>query len=137
MKTSMFKVGKYTSVCSNHFEYGRPTDFSPRPTKYMKGYDTPPSQPKRNAPRDRSCSSRTSKKLKKDQCSISSTTSLLNESDRSITSYDIDFQFEDTPLSVSQPISSPKLASLTKSPRARSQDKPLIVEGHSILLTCY
>ena len=30
-KTSMFKVGKYTSVCSNHFDYGRPTDVSPRP----------------------------------------------------------------------------------------------------------
>ena len=118
MKTSMFKVGKYTSVCSNHFEYGRPTDVSPHPTKYMKGYDTPPSQPKRSAPRDRSstsCSSRPSKKLKKDQCSISSTTSstsLLNES------YDIDFQFEETSLSsVPQPISSPKLESLTKPPK--------------------
>ena len=32
-KTSMFKVGKYTSVCSNHFEYGRPTDVSPHPIR--------------------------------------------------------------------------------------------------------
>ena len=114
-KTSMFKVGKYTSVCSNHFEYGRPTDVSPHPIRYMEGYDTPPSQPKRNAPRHRSCSSRPSKKLKKDQSSSSATTSLLKESDNSI---DIDFQFEETsqPPLPQQPIyiSSPKLASPTK-----------------------
>ena len=32
-------VTKYTKVCSNHFEYGRPTQVSPHPTLYMRGYD--------------------------------------------------------------------------------------------------
>ena len=34
-----FKFGKYNVVCSNHFEYGRPTAVSPVPTLYLKGYD--------------------------------------------------------------------------------------------------
>ena len=34
-----FKFGKYNVVCSNHFEYGRPTAVSPVPTLYLKWYD--------------------------------------------------------------------------------------------------
>ena len=34
-----FKFGKYNVVCSNHFEYGRPTAASHVPTLYLKGYD--------------------------------------------------------------------------------------------------
>ncbi|XP_065055398.1 uncharacterized protein LOC135683924 [Rhopilema esculentum] len=40
------KVGKSTKVCSNHFQYGKPTDSCPHPTLFLKGYDGP-SQPKR------------------------------------------------------------------------------------------
>ena len=37
MKT--FQVGKYTKVCSNNFEYGRPVEPAPNPTLFLKGYD--------------------------------------------------------------------------------------------------
>ena len=37
MKT--FQVGKYTKVCSNNFEYGRPVEAAPNPTLFLKGYD--------------------------------------------------------------------------------------------------
>ena len=50
-----FKFGKYNVVCSNHFEYGRPTDVSPVPTLYLKGYDDEPSLAvKRKSPAKRS-----------------------------------------------------------------------------------
>ena len=35
-----FKVNKHTVVCSNHFKYGRPTNTSPIPTLYLKGYES-------------------------------------------------------------------------------------------------
>jgi len=34
-----FKFGKNNFICSNHFQYGRPTSVSPIPTLYLKGYD--------------------------------------------------------------------------------------------------
>ena len=34
-----FKFGKNNFICSNHFQYGRPTGVSPIPTLYLKGYD--------------------------------------------------------------------------------------------------
>ena len=45
-KKTLLKVGKSTKVCSNHFQYGKPTDSCPHPTLFLKGYDGP-SQPKR------------------------------------------------------------------------------------------
>ena len=50
-----FKFGKYNVVCSNHFEYGRPTAVSPVPTLYLKGYDDESSLAvKRKSPAKRS-----------------------------------------------------------------------------------
>ena len=47
-KKSLFRVGKSTKVCSNHFQYGKPTDSYPHPTLFLKGYnDDGPSNPKR------------------------------------------------------------------------------------------
>ena len=34
-----FKVNKNTSVCSNHFTFGRPVDCHPHPTLFLEGYD--------------------------------------------------------------------------------------------------
>ena len=33
------KVSKYTKICSNHFEYGRPIEATPNPTLFRKGYN--------------------------------------------------------------------------------------------------
>ena len=50
-----FKFGKYNVVCSTHLEYGRPTDVSPVPTSYLKGYDDESSLAvKRKSPAKRS-----------------------------------------------------------------------------------
>ena len=50
-----FKFGKYNVVCSNHFEYGRPTAVSPVPTLCLKGYDDESSHAvKRKSPAKRS-----------------------------------------------------------------------------------
>ena len=38
-KMKTFQVGKYTKVCSNNFEYGRPVEAAPNPTLFLKGYD--------------------------------------------------------------------------------------------------
>lgn len=50
-----FKFNKNSYICSNHFEYGRPTGVSPHPTLYLKGYDNDEekSTPKRKQPKDR------------------------------------------------------------------------------------
>ena len=32
-------MSKYTKICSNHFEYGRPVETAPNPTLFLKGYD--------------------------------------------------------------------------------------------------
>ena len=59
-----FKFGKYNVVCSNHFEYGRPTDVSPVPTLYLKGYDDESSLAvKRKSPAKRSVPLKKSKIL--------------------------------------------------------------------------
>ena len=34
-----FKFGKNNYICSNHFQYGRPTGVSPIPTLFLKGYN--------------------------------------------------------------------------------------------------
>ena len=34
-----FSFYKNDVICSNHFQYGRPTDLSPTPTMFLKGYD--------------------------------------------------------------------------------------------------
>ena len=58
------KFGKYNVVCSNHFEYGRPTDVSPVPTLYLKGYDDESSLAvKRKSPAKRSVPLKKSKIL--------------------------------------------------------------------------
>ena len=50
-----FKIGKYNVVCSNHFEYGRPTAVGPVPTLCLKGYDDKSSLAvKRKSPAKRS-----------------------------------------------------------------------------------
>ena len=38
-KKKTFQVSKYTQICSNHFEYGRPVEAAPNPTLFLKGYD--------------------------------------------------------------------------------------------------
>ena len=38
-KKKTFQVSKYTKICSNHFEYGRPVAATPNPTLFLKGYD--------------------------------------------------------------------------------------------------
>ena len=38
-KKKTFQVSKYTKICSNHFEYGRPVEATPNPTLFLKGYD--------------------------------------------------------------------------------------------------
>lgn len=47
-----FKFGKHHVICSNHFEYGRPSDVSPTPTLYLKGY-TECAKTKRKSPAKR------------------------------------------------------------------------------------
>ena len=37
-KKKTFQVSKYTKICSNHFEYGRPVEPAPDPTIFLKGY---------------------------------------------------------------------------------------------------
>ena len=50
-----FKFEKSHIVCSNHIEYGRPTNVSKIPTFYLKAYsgDDDQSRPKRKTPMDR------------------------------------------------------------------------------------
>ena len=38
-KKETFQMGKYTKICSSHFEYGRPVEAAPNPTLFLKGYD--------------------------------------------------------------------------------------------------
>ena len=38
-KKETFQMGKYTKICSSHFEYGRPVEAAPSPTLFLKGYD--------------------------------------------------------------------------------------------------
>ena len=38
-KKKTFQVNKYTKICSNHFEYGRPIEAAPNPTLFLKSYD--------------------------------------------------------------------------------------------------
>ena len=46
-KKRLFRVTKYTKVCSNHFVFGRPTDDYPHPMLFLRGYDGPTNPPKR------------------------------------------------------------------------------------------
>ena len=49
-----FKFGKNNFICSNHFQYGKPTSVSPIPTLFLKGYnDDMETTPKRKAPTSR------------------------------------------------------------------------------------
>ena len=85
-----FKFGKNHVVCSNHFEYGRPTNVSKIPTLYLKGYSGGAcgddqqsiSRPKRKAPMDRPAIPKTLGKKKKSESENtvieSTTTSILN-----------------------------------------------------------
>ena len=53
-KKKTFQVNKYTKICSNHFEYGRPVEAAPNPTPFLKGYDNDPKVGvKRKAPTSR------------------------------------------------------------------------------------
>ncbi|XP_068707676.1 uncharacterized protein [Montipora foliosa] len=45
-----FKVSKDTKVCSNHFEFGKPTDSHPDPSLFLKGYDKKSVTRKRKSP---------------------------------------------------------------------------------------
>ena len=47
-KKKLFQVTKSTKICSNHFEYGRPTGLSPHPKLFLKGYGN--SSPKKRKP---------------------------------------------------------------------------------------
>lgn len=40
LELRFWKCTKHTVVCSNHFKYGRPTNASPIPTLYLKGYES-------------------------------------------------------------------------------------------------
>ena len=39
LRRKYFKVSKDTKVCSNHFEFGKPTDSHLDPSLFLKGYD--------------------------------------------------------------------------------------------------
>ena len=90
-----FKIGKYNVVCSNHFEYGRPTAVSPVPTLYLKGYDDESSLAvKRKSPAKRSAP------LKKSKILNSSPSKDINDStiiDFELSSVDIDVDATSTP----------------------------------------
>ena len=92
-----FKFGKYIVVCSNHFEYGRPTAVSPVPTLYLKVYDDESSLAvKRKSPAKRSAPLRG----KKSKILYSSTSKDVNESttiDFELSSVDIDVDATYTP----------------------------------------
>lgn len=63
-----FQFKKHHVICSNHFKYGRPTNISPHPTMYLKGYDgeeDADEERKRKAPKQRSTPV---KKCKKSSC---------------------------------------------------------------------
>ena len=75
-----FKFGKYNVVCSNHFEYGRPTDVSPVPTLYLKGYDDESSLAvKRKSPAKRSVPLKKSKILNSSEVIPANPISLLQQ----------------------------------------------------------
>ena len=38
-KKKTFQVSKYTKICSNNFEYGRPVGVASNPILFLKGYD--------------------------------------------------------------------------------------------------
>ena len=38
-KKKTFQVSKYTKICSNHFEYGRPEEAAPNSNLLLKDYD--------------------------------------------------------------------------------------------------
>ena len=92
-----FKFGKYNVVCSNHFEYGRPTDVSPVPTLYLKGYDDESSLAvKRKSPAKRSVPLKKSKILNSSPSKDVNDSTMKNEQmskriiDFEINSVDID-----------------------------------------------
>ena len=92
-----FKFGKYNVVCSNHFEYCRPTAVSPVPTLYLKGYDDESSLAvKRNSPAKRSAPLGG----KKSKILYSSPSKDVNDStiiDFELSSVDIDVDATSTP----------------------------------------
>ncbi|XP_065639589.1 uncharacterized protein LOC136072328 [Hydra vulgaris] len=49
-KRKLYAVNKNTKVCANHFEYGKPTELSPHPKLYLKGYEISSPQNKRKLP---------------------------------------------------------------------------------------
>ena len=92
-----FKFGKYNVVCSNHFEYGRPTDVSHVPTLYLKGYDDESSLAvKRKSPAKRSVPLKKSKILNSSPSKDVNDSTMKNEQmskriiDFEINSVDID-----------------------------------------------
>ena len=103
-----FKFGKSHVVCSNHFEYGRPTNVSKIPTLYLKGYSDSGgacggnddqqsiSRHKRKAPMDRPAIPKTLRKKKKSESESavieSTTTSICTTSILNSPSSTIDFE---------------------------------------------
>ena len=95
-------------MCSNHFEYGRPTNVSKIPTLYLKGYSASGgacggnddqqsiSRPKRKAPMDRPAIPKTLGKKKKSESESavkeSTTTSICTTSILNSPSSTIDFE---------------------------------------------
>lgn len=48
-----FKVKLTTKVCSNHFKTGYRSNNCPKPTSYLKGYDSPAKNKRRAYPKER------------------------------------------------------------------------------------
>ncbi|XP_065684684.1 uncharacterized protein LOC136096934 [Hydra vulgaris] len=81
-KRKLYAVNKNTKVCANHFEYGKPTELSPHPKLYLKGYKISPPQNKRKLPIPRYTPTKVSKKHKNTHFSSTcTTTSSSNNND--------------------------------------------------------
>ena len=61
LRRKYFKVSKDTKVCSNHFEFGKPTVSQPDPSLFLKGYDKKCVTGKRKAPMEANITAETSK----------------------------------------------------------------------------
>nr|XP_047127822.1 uncharacterized protein LOC124808658 [Hydra vulgaris] len=121
-KRKLYAVNKNTKVCANHFEYGKPTELSPHPKLYLKGYEISP-QNKRKLPMPRYTPTKVSKEHKNTHFpSTCTTTSSSNNNDN-------------IPQQSSLSISPPRLSSTAFNQQLSPQQIDLITNTPATYLT--
>ncbi|XP_065683771.1 uncharacterized protein LOC136096454 [Hydra vulgaris] len=122
-KRKLYAVNKNTKVCANHFEYGKPTELSPHPKLYLKGYEISSPQNKRKLPIPRYTPTTVSKKHKNTHFSSTCTTTSSSNNNDNI------------PQQSSLSISPPCLSSTASNQQLSPQQIDLITNTPATYLT--